>query len=86
MKFNIRRVSGGSEQRVAPVEHPTLKQEAVRQDWEDEEDFERRWTVEVDSLEDVMKLHTRVVIFAAGEHWAGIEDLPTIEVYDRYRE
>lgn len=79
MKFEIRKTS---DDYTKPCEQAVLTKE-----WRNEFGWkERKWEVEVNSLEELMKLieqseKERIVIFAADEN-----DGPLIEIYDDYRE
>lgn len=79
MKFRIKKTS---DDYVKPCEQATLA-------WEGKNEFgwrERKWEIEINSLEELMKLTEEsedkaIVIFAANE-----QSGPMIEIYDDYRE
>lgn len=91
MKFRVKRTSGGN-QHEPPCEHPTLRDETPEQDrLGDPEDYEHLWAIEVADLVDLMNLGRSVANNRPWPHrvivgTAESGTLPTIEIYDTYRE
>jgi hypothetical protein len=98
MKFKISRTSHGYSQHEPPCEHPTLKDETPEEDRiGDAEDYPHVWTVEISDLGEIFTLSKASPGWAGRNHpWPNRVivgppngdggELPTIEIYDAYRE
>jgi len=102
MKFQITRTSHGWSQHEPPCLHPTLKDETPEEDrvGDSAEDYRHVWTVEVSDLAELMTLtsstsntrkwlsrnHSWPARAIIGSVDTGDGTLPTIEIYDAFRE
>jgi hypothetical protein len=93
MKFQIRRTSHGFSQHRRPCEHDTLRDVTPTESrFGEEDEYEHIWTIEISTLEDLITLAVGPVLRRGDRNPRVIVgrprdlEMPTLEIYDGYRE